>query len=221
MDHRGTTLEEALRKSLAQEHAGRHRRHAMEQGRSVDLEVFPPRPTSHKQTLISPFRAAAEVVIAGYNWPSPTDKILGVRYLRCIGGTVTLRSLGLLERVKTHAENVALGRFRTQIWQRARRIGNGTFEHSFNQRYHFGKVLFSLGRARLSGRFRGIAEQRPHGRQRVKGRASIEFYDQYVDPLSIEQRIRERAKIDIALPDVSGRPFDIVDQWTIDIDIDR
>ncbi|MEM7776614.1 MAG: hypothetical protein AAF732_13470 [Pseudomonadota bacterium] len=222
MDHRGTTLEEALRKSLGQEHAGRHRRHAMEQGRSVDLEVFPPRPTSHKQISTHVWRVIIEGVIAAFPWPSSKDRILGARYLRGLGGTVTLRSLGLLEQIQREAERQALGRFRNQIWHKARQIGDGRFEDDFRRTYDFGSVLYSIREATLSGRFRGVAEQRPFGRQRVSGRATIEFFDTYRDPLSLEQAAQELMNDrNISFSTFSGEPFDIVDQWTIDIDIDR
>ena len=101
------------------------------------------------------------------------------------GESKTLSSIGLLDQVKTRAETVAISRFKEQILEMAPDFPNSGFVLNFQRSYDFKPVVYSFGDATLEGEFAGTVSSIGKGRMKVSGSISIEFIDQFTDPLSI------------------------------------
>ena len=72
--------------------------------------------------------------------------------------------------------------FRDQVAAKARRVRSGHFSRSFRNKYDFLGVHFVLGDSTVSGAFTGFATEYPDGAVEFKGRADIEFFDEFHDP---------------------------------------
>ena len=137
------------------------------------------------------------------------------------GRTVTLRQIGLLQRVRQEANRLSIersGGFKDQIRAEVRRVKEGPVRESFRQSYSFSDVRWAMGGGRLDGEFNG--ECLPvGGATRFTGIIEVQYSDTFEDILSLVQRFYGSSDSPRAptwlrnLSNVRGTPFRIVGEW--------
>ena len=145
------------------------------------------------------------------------------------GSTVTLSELGLDSAIKSHAETTlgVKGRFGDQIESEAIETAptEGSFSKAFVNAYSFGAVSYCIGGATLSGEFNGTlnkGKEHDDGKSDYyySGSATINFSDDFTDPLSIIEYFYGSSDSPNApswlktAANMGGTPFHISGGWT-------
>ncbi|MEG6507839.1 phage minor head protein [Methyloligella sp. 2.7D] len=133
------------------------------------------------------------------------------------GRTVTLRETGHLRAVVAEFQRQA-GDVPTklpgQIADEARKIGDGSFGGKFDRSYNMTRIVFSLGRTKVSGPFRGTVK-RLHPMVEFRGAINFELRDAFRDPLDIDRALQKIGAIGAFPTELpASKPYPIIDDWT-------
>lgn len=115
----------------------------------------------------------------------------------------------------------ALGKYNdvnSQIVDEARKHASGGFEYRFSKSYSFRPYLFALGRATVSGIFRGVVQYQDK-MMSIAGTVDYLFHDKFTDPLDERQRAIGTSDPAAATPELleetehGGKYYDINGEW--------
>ncbi|AGH97844.1 peptidoglycan-binding protein [Micavibrio aeruginosavorus] len=143
------------------------------------------------------------------------------------GKSTELSEMGLLGAVIQQAQRLMFDRVKSQIADKAKTIGSGTFSGSWNNSYEFRDLVYALGKVTISGHFSGTVS-RKNNILAINATAEYEFYDEFTDPLSVRQLVLGTSKVATLPPsllggavllttDLMGHPFVTTGQWTTKI----
>ena len=138
------------------------------------------------------------------------------------GKSVTLREIGLIDEVKSHAELKAIKKFRKQIEEKGKNSISNNFKATFHRSYDFRPVVYSLGGCNLKGSFRGGVCPYIGSSPKmfwIEGVIRIRFKDTFTDPLSVIEKLYGSSDSPKAptwlkeLMDIGGKRYLVRDSW--------
>jgi hypothetical protein len=140
------------------------------------------------------------------------------------GQSVTLTTMGLFDQVKSHADQVSIGRFKNQIREKGKSSRSFQFSLTFENSYDFKPVVYSLGACTLKGGFNGgvcpwVLSSPPEFW--IEGEMKIYFADAFTDPLSVIELLYGSSTSPTApswlqtAANVGGMGYQIVDSWQL------